>query len=79
MATACILSSVSFQFFVCIEKLKASILNSIRWMRQQRFGNSVSDSDIGNIYKLSNYNLSEVKNLVLAHGLDFCLPPTHPT
>ena len=43
-------------------------------MRQQQFGNSVSASDFGNIHNLADYSLFEVKNLVLAHGLDFCLP-----
>ena len=43
----------------------------------RQFGNFVSASDFGNIYNLSNYRLSELENLVLAHGLNFCLPITH--
>ena len=51
--------------------------NSIKWMRQQRFGNSISAFDFDNIYYLNNHSLYEVQNFVFAHGLDFCLPPAH--
>ena len=43
----------------------------------KRFGNSVFASDFGNIHNLAIYSLSEVKNFVLAHELDFCLSPTY--
>ena len=45
-------------------------------MRQHRFENSVSATDFGYIHNLTNYCLFEVENLVIAHGLDFCLLPT---
>ena len=45
--------------------------------QQKQFENFVCALDFSNIYNLSNYNLSEIKNLVLAHELDFCLPSTY--
>ena len=47
---------------------------SIRWMRQQQFGNSISASEFSNIHNLANYSLFEVEKLFLTHKLDFCLP-----
>ena len=58
------------------KQIRIKHFNTVNWLRKQRFGISVSLSN-ENIINLSDYNLSETERYVLAHGLEFCLPPSN--
>ena len=55
-------------------QIEAKHFKNINWQQKQRFG-SVSSHSGCRINNLSNYKLSDTEQFVLAHGLDFCLPP----
>ena len=57
------------------KQISTKHFNTINWLRRQRFG-SCSTPTGKNIFNLSSYCLSETEKFVLAHGLEFCLPPT---
>ena len=58
------------------KQIQEKHFNTVNWLRKQRFGTSVTLSG-ENIFNLSDYKLSETEQYVLAHGLDFCLPPSN--
>ena len=58
------------------KQIRVKHFNTVNWLRKQRFGISVSLSD-ENIINLSDYNLSETERYVLAHSLEFYLPPSN--
>ena len=57
-------------------QIRTKHFNTVNWLRRQRFG-SCANLSKKTICNLSNYKLSTTESFVLAHGLDFCLPPTN--
>ena len=55
-------------------KTKSKHVRLIMILRRKRFGIALSDGK-KRIQNLSDYLLSDTKEFVLGHGLNFCLPP----
>jgi len=68
------------RYLADIEQRQRDLINTkhfrnINWLLKQRLG-SVSANYSNNICNLSSYKLSDTEKFVLAHGLEFCLPPS---
>ena len=57
------------------DQIQAKHFSNLNWMRKQHFGTAASVIE-SSIVNLSKYDLSDTEKFVLAHGREFCLPPS---